>query len=149
VERWFAYITDELIRRGSHASVQALEADIRAWVDAWNNDPKPFVWTKTAEQSSNHSDDFLHESLAQDTSWPCNSWSREGIRTLDPLTTRRMLGVDLDGFRRIQAAQVGWLVGPDGSRRIQTDRLDDHRDDQGASDGESDDASIDASPTAH
>ena len=50
VERWFAYITDELIRRGSHASVQALEADIRAWVDAWNNDPKPFVWTKTAEQ---------------------------------------------------------------------------------------------------
>jgi transposase len=50
VERWFAYITDELSRRGSHASVQALEADIRAWVDAWNNDPKPFVWTKTAEQ---------------------------------------------------------------------------------------------------
>jgi transposase len=50
VERWFAYITDELIRRGSHASVQALEADIRTWVDAWNNDPKPFVWTKTAEQ---------------------------------------------------------------------------------------------------
>jgi hypothetical protein len=50
VERWFAYITDELICRGSHASVQALEADIRAWVDAWNNDPKPFVWTKTAEQ---------------------------------------------------------------------------------------------------
>ncbi len=50
VERWFASITDELIRRGSHASVQALEADIRAWVDAWNDDPKPFVWTKTAEQ---------------------------------------------------------------------------------------------------
>jgi len=50
VERWFASITDELIRRGSHASVQALEADIRAWVDAWNHDPKPLVWTKTAEQ---------------------------------------------------------------------------------------------------
>ena len=50
VERWFAYITDELIRRGSHASVQALEADIRAWIDAWNNDPKPFVWTKTADE---------------------------------------------------------------------------------------------------
>jgi hypothetical protein len=50
VERWFAYIIDELICRGSHASVQALEADIRAWVDAWNDDPKPFVWTKTADQ---------------------------------------------------------------------------------------------------
>jgi transposase len=50
VERWFAYITDELIRRGSHTSVQALEADIRDWVKGWNVDPKPFIWTKTAEQ---------------------------------------------------------------------------------------------------
>jgi transposase/transcriptional regulator with XRE-family HTH domain len=50
VERWFAYITDELIRRGSHTSVQALEADIRTWVEGWNADPKPFIWTKTAEQ---------------------------------------------------------------------------------------------------
>ncbi len=50
VERWFASITDELIRRGSHTSVQALEADIRAWVKGWNADPKPFIWTKTAEQ---------------------------------------------------------------------------------------------------
>jgi hypothetical protein len=37
--------------------------------------------------------------------------------------TRRMLGVDLDGSRRIWAAHVGCLVGPDGSRRIQKDRL--------------------------
>src|SRR6476661_291602 len=50
VEWWFAYITDQLIRRGDHRSVQALEADIRAWVKAWNSDPKPFIWTKTAEQ---------------------------------------------------------------------------------------------------
>src|SRR6478736_3200107 len=50
VERWFAYITDQLIRRGDHRSVQALEADIRAWVKAWNTDPKPFIRTKTAEQ---------------------------------------------------------------------------------------------------
>jgi transposase len=50
VERWFAYLTDDLLRRGDHRSVQALEADIRAWVKAWNQDPKPFVWTKTAEE---------------------------------------------------------------------------------------------------
>jgi len=50
VERWFAFITDQLIRRGSHTSVQALEADIRGWVKSWNDDPKPFIWTKTAEQ---------------------------------------------------------------------------------------------------
>jgi len=30
--------------------VHALERDIRAWVSTWNQDPKPFVWTKTAEQ---------------------------------------------------------------------------------------------------
>jgi len=50
VERWFAFITDELIRRGSHTSVQALEADIRAWAQRWDEDPKPFIWTKPAEQ---------------------------------------------------------------------------------------------------
>jgi hypothetical protein len=49
-----------------------------------------------------------------------------------------MLGVGLVGSRRIWAAHVGCLVGPDGSRRIQKDRLDDHRDDQGASDRKSD-----------
>jgi len=50
VERWFAYLTDDLLRRGDHRSVQALEKDIRAWVEAWNRNPKPFIWTKTAEQ---------------------------------------------------------------------------------------------------
>ncbi len=50
VERWFGFITDQLIRRGSHRSVQALEADIRAWAKAWNEDPKPFIWTKTADE---------------------------------------------------------------------------------------------------
>jgi hypothetical protein len=49
-----------------------------------------------------------------------------------------MLGGDLVGSRRIEPAHVGWPVGPDGSKRIQKDRLDDHWDDQGASDKESD-----------
>jgi transposase len=50
VERWFAYLTGDLLRRSDHRSVQALEKDIREWVKAWNENPKPFVWTKTAEQ---------------------------------------------------------------------------------------------------
>lgn len=50
VERWFAYLTDQKVRRGAHKSVQALEADIRAWIARWNDDPKPFVWRKTAEE---------------------------------------------------------------------------------------------------
>ena len=43
VERWFAYLTDDLLRRSDHRSVQALEKDIRTWVAAWNENPKPFI----------------------------------------------------------------------------------------------------------
>ncbi|WP_192748371.1 IS630 family transposase [Actinopolymorpha pittospori] len=53
VERWFAFLTDQLLRRSVHKSVQALEKDIRAWIKTWNTDPKPFVWTKTAEEILN------------------------------------------------------------------------------------------------
>jgi transposase len=50
VERFFAYITTDLLQRSDHRSVQALEADIRSWITAWNDNPKPFIWTQTAEQ---------------------------------------------------------------------------------------------------
>ncbi|MEV4233485.1 IS630 family transposase, partial [Streptomyces bobili] len=50
VERWFGYPGHQMIRRGAHKNIQALEADIRAWVKDWNEDPKPFIWTKTAEE---------------------------------------------------------------------------------------------------
>jgi transposase len=50
VERWFGYLTDQLIRRGVHTSVQALERDVRAWIKNWNDNPRPFAWTKTAEE---------------------------------------------------------------------------------------------------
>jgi len=53
VERLFAYVTADLLQRSDHRSVQALEADIRNWVKAWNDNPKPFIWTKTAEQILN------------------------------------------------------------------------------------------------
>ena len=50
VERWFGLLTDQLLRRGVHKSVAALENDVRDWITAWNDDPKPFRWTKTAEE---------------------------------------------------------------------------------------------------
>ena len=50
VERWFAYLTDDLLRRSDHRSVQALENDIPNWVEAWNENPGPFIWTKSAEE---------------------------------------------------------------------------------------------------
>jgi transposase len=50
VERFFGFVTADLLQRSDHRSVRALEADIRAWVKAWNENPRPFLWTKTAEQ---------------------------------------------------------------------------------------------------
>jgi transposase len=50
VERWFAELTTKLLRRGAHRSVQALNTDIRQWIETWNENPRPYVWVKTAEQ---------------------------------------------------------------------------------------------------
>jgi len=50
IERWFAELTNRKLRRSSHRSVAALEADVHTWIEAWNADPKPFIWTKTADQ---------------------------------------------------------------------------------------------------
>jgi transposase len=50
VERWFGLLTDQLLRRGVHKSVAALQKDVRDWITAWNHDPQPFRWTKTADE---------------------------------------------------------------------------------------------------
>jgi transposase len=50
VERWFAELTTKKLRRGAHRSVRELNADIRAWIDTWNQNPRPYVWTKSADQ---------------------------------------------------------------------------------------------------
>jgi transposase len=50
VERWFAQLTEKQIRRGTHRSTVELEKAIRGYLDVYNRNPKPFVWTKTADQ---------------------------------------------------------------------------------------------------
>jgi transposase len=50
VERWFSELTSKWLKRGTHRSVADLTASIQAWIDTWNQDPRPFVWTKTADQ---------------------------------------------------------------------------------------------------
>jgi transposase len=49
VERWFAELTTKKLQRSAHRSVAALNADIRAWIKTWNDNPRPYVWTKTAD----------------------------------------------------------------------------------------------------
>ncbi|HVA74583.1 MAG TPA: IS630 family transposase [Acidimicrobiales bacterium] len=50
VERWFSALTTKKLKRSAHCSVKELAADIKSWAEAWNENPQPFVWHKTAEQ---------------------------------------------------------------------------------------------------
>jgi transposase len=50
VERWFAELTTKNLQRATHRSVRELNAGIRAWINDWNDNPRPYVWTKTADQ---------------------------------------------------------------------------------------------------
>jgi transposase len=50
VERWFAALTEKQIRRGAHRSTRELEQAIQRFVDSTNESPKPFIWTKTADE---------------------------------------------------------------------------------------------------
>ena len=50
VERWFAELTRKRLRRGVHTSVSQLEADIRSFIERHNQNPRPFKWTKSADQ---------------------------------------------------------------------------------------------------
>jgi transposase len=49
VERWFALLTQRQIKRGSHHNVRELETAIKEFLAAHNEEPKPFVWTKSAD----------------------------------------------------------------------------------------------------
>ncbi|HEX2707712.1 MAG TPA: transposase, partial [Solirubrobacterales bacterium] len=50
VERWFAELSARKLRRGTHRSVAELNADIEDWVEHWNEDPRPYVWVKSADE---------------------------------------------------------------------------------------------------
>jgi transposase len=50
VERWFSALTTKKLQRSAHRSVKALATDITAWVETWNENPRPFTWHKTAEE---------------------------------------------------------------------------------------------------
>ena len=50
VERWFREITRKQIKRGTHRSIKALRDAITAYIDLGNDAPKPFVWSKTADE---------------------------------------------------------------------------------------------------
>jgi putative transposase len=66
VERWFALLADRQIKRGVHRSVHELKADITAFIQTHNADPKPFVWTKGADAILQTIARFCSDTLAID-----------------------------------------------------------------------------------
>ena len=64
VERFFALLTEQQIKRGAHRSIKELEAAIAAYIDARNADPKPFRWTKTADDILASIERFCRRTIA-------------------------------------------------------------------------------------
>src|SRR3989475_632625 len=58
VERWFATLTDKQLRRGVHRSTRELETAIGRYIEVTNERPRPFVWTKTADEILASVEDF-------------------------------------------------------------------------------------------
>jgi transposase len=50
VERWFAELTNRMLRRSAHRSTKELTAGLNDWIATWNDAPRPFVWHKTADE---------------------------------------------------------------------------------------------------
>jgi transposase len=67
VERWFAELTTKLLQRGVHASVHALEADIRAWIETWNQDPSRSCGPRPPRKSPTPSPDITNGFQTQNT----------------------------------------------------------------------------------
>ena len=66
-ERWFALLSQRQIKRGSHYSVRELEAAISEFIAVHNEQPKPFVWTKSADAILNSIGRFASRTLAVHT----------------------------------------------------------------------------------
>ena len=63
VERFFAELTNKQLRRGAHRSTLELERAIREYIDVKNRNPKPFVWTRTADEILASIERFCHLAL--------------------------------------------------------------------------------------
>jgi transposase len=88
VERLFAEVTERCVRRGSHTAVRALEQAMLGYLDQRNEDPKPFVWTASADMISARSTGFVNESITQDTSLATSAATSASRRTSETAALR-------------------------------------------------------------
>lgn len=59
VERWFAELTNKMLKRSAHRTVKDLTDDLNSWTVTWNQNPRPFVWHKTADEILNTLNNYL------------------------------------------------------------------------------------------
>jgi transposase len=104
VERWFALLSEKQIKRGAHRSVRALETTIREYLAITNDAPKPFVWTKTADEILAKVAKSVCELLIRDTTiW----WRAGGANSSRPDTARRAYK-ELLGLQSIRKRRMAW-----------------------------------------
>ena len=108
VERWSAELTNKRIRRGVHRSVQALEKDIRAWIVAGNTDPRPYVWTKSADEILERLASYLNRIPDSEDQWRCQSTDHAGFQPGSMAASRAARS----------AARLGSLPDPPGRRQL-------------------------------
>jgi transposase len=68
IERWFANLTEDALRRGTHLNTRELRDAIESYVSATNDEPKPFRWVKTADEIIASVSRFCARTLDQSTS---------------------------------------------------------------------------------
>jgi transposase len=61
IERWFAELTRKQLSRGVHTSTSQLEADIRTFIERHNKNPRPYRWTKCADEILSSIKRFCHK----------------------------------------------------------------------------------------
>ena len=67
VERWFAELTNKMLRRSAHKSVTALTADLNAWIAAWNDNPTTVRLAQDRRPDPRQPQEILDEPLTRDT----------------------------------------------------------------------------------
>ena len=84
VERWFGELTTKKLQRGTHRSGRALNTDIRNWIKTWNDNPRPYVWTKPPTRSSTASPGTASELMIHDTSCGRGAFGRHARPRRNP-----------------------------------------------------------------
>ena len=111
IERWFAELTIKWLRRCTHHSVTELETSIAYWVSSWNDNPRPFVWHRTADEGATWAAE-----LSQVRTWGVEGASSLGRHTAVFLGELAAMSVATPSVARTTSKPSGSRHRPEGVR---------------------------------